>query len=218
MDALKIDSLPAIVEILKELLSTTIGSTVLAIFLFIYLLIKVPQLPLLRSLLSRKESRLKWLNDYSTTSRDEEFCKNVVEDIRDALIFEKATGIYAERAWRKGLVELHDRTGVSWVTMRRARKYMDIAIDGTVFIRQFKLGDRVEARFNTVMMWLFLAIATLLFITIMLFEPSVSLGAAGLLVTFLLVGFAMGAAHQNWPMHAANAINDKLRVTAHAAS
>ena len=152
-----------------------------------------------------------WLKEHSTSTSEEVYCKSVVEDIRDAMIFEKATGIYAEKNWRKGLVELHDQTGVSWTTMKRARKFMNMESDGTVFIRVFKLGDQIEAWFNAVMTLVFVAMSTLVLITILLLEPTASGMLTAIPLSMLLFGCAAVLAFQNSPKHAATAIREKLR-------
>lgn len=210
LELIKVEGLPAIVETIRNLLSTPVGSVVLAIFVFSYLVIKVPQVPLIQSLIGRKASRLMWLKEHSISTSEEVYCKSVVEDIRDAMIFEKATGIYAEKNWRKGLVELHDQAGVSWTTMKRARKFMRIESDGTVFIRVFKLGDQIEAWFNAVMTWVFIAMATVVLITAPLFKPTVLSLLSAIPLCILLFGCAVGAAFQNAPKHAATTIRDKL--------
>jgi hypothetical protein len=200
------------VETIRTLIGTPLGSSILAIVLFAYLLVKIPQLPLLQSILGRKESRLKWLNDNLTSMPDEAFCKSVLEDIRDAMIFEKATGMYAEKTWRKGLVDLHDRADVSWLTMRRARKFMDIEPDGTVFIRDFTWSDKFEAGFNTAMTWAFMSMATIVLITVLVVRPSLSFALTAIPLSLLLLGCAIGIAFQNASKHAADEINRKLKI------
>lgn len=210
LELIKIDGLPAFTTTVRELLGTTVGTLVFAAFLFSYLVIKVPQIPLFQWLIGLKASRLKWLTDHSTCMTDEVFCKAVVEDIRDAMIFEKATGIYAEKNWRKGLVELHDQTGVSWLTMKRARKFMSLELNGKVSLRGLTVGDRVEAWLNAAMAWVFLAMATLTFITLILIAPKLSIILTGIFLIIILFGCAIGAAVQNSPKYALTLINKKL--------
>lgn len=210
LDLIKIDGLPVVVTTIRELLATAIGTAVFAVFVFSYLAIKIPQIPLFQWLIGLKASRLKWLTEHTACISDDVFCKAVIEDIRDAMIFEKATGIYAEKNWRKALVELHDLTGVSWVIIRRARKFMSLGADGKINIRALTYGDRIEAWFNAAMAWLFLGMATLTFISILLIEPRLPVVLTGVLLLIVLFGCAFGAAIQNLPKHAVIMISEKV--------
>lgn len=205
---MKIEGLPSIVETVLGLLSTATGSIGLAIFIFIYLLSRVPQSTLAQSFFSRKKSRISWLKDLSLS--DDQRCRSVVEDIRNAMIFEQATGIYAENIWRKGLFDLHDRAQVSWTTMRRARKFMEIRSDGSIYIRLFTISDQIEAWFNATVTWVFIAMATIVLISVLVLNPTILTISTGMPLSVFLYACAVGAAFQNAPKHAANIINEKL--------
>ncbi|GGY48976.1 hypothetical protein [Pseudoduganella albidiflava] len=212
MELVKLEDLPSLLEVIRTMLSTALGSLVLGIVIFIYLVIKVPQVPLVQTLIGRKESRLKYLTESIACAADEPFCRTVVQDIRDAMIFEKATGIYAESKWRRGLVEMRDVTGVSWIIMRRARQYMDMNANGVLYIREFSLADRFEYRFNIMVMWIFLCSAVVSFLGALLLKLGLEITVASILVAILLVGSAMWAATQNWPQEAASNIRDRLNA------
>ena len=211
MELIKIDGLPAIAETIQKLLSTTPGTISLIVFLVLLLIIKIPQIPLIQSFNERKVKRLKLLQDHAASSTDELFCKSVVEDIRNAIIFEQATRIYAEKNWRKGLAELHDKTNVSWVVMKRAHRFMDIRLDGTIFIREFTWTDRFDSLFNSIMTWIFLILAAVVFIVGFIFKPSPLSIIYAMLLGFLLFGFAITAAFQNLPKSSADLLKKRLK-------
>lgn len=167
---LKFETLPNVVEIMLKLFSTTTGMITFAIFVLVFLPVKVPQLPLVQWFNERRSKRLKFFQENLSLITDKKFCKTVVEDVRNAIIFQHATKIYAEQSWRKGLVELHDKTGVSWITIKRAHRLMDISLDGIVLIKHFTLFDKFDRIFNTSMAILFLLSAFSLIIGL-IFSP-----------------------------------------------
>jgi hypothetical protein len=210
MDLIKIDGLPAIAETIEKLLSTTTGTISLIVFLFLFLIIKLPQIPLIQSFNERKSKRLKLLQDHASSSTDELFCKSIVEDIRNAIIFEQATRIYAEKNWRKGLAELHGKTGVSWVVMKRAHRFMEIRLDGTVYVRDFTWTDKFDYVFNLIMTWTFLVLAAVVFIVGFIYKPSPLSIFYSAILGVILFGFAITAAFQNVPRSSAIILKNRL--------
>lgn len=207
LDLTKIEGLPSLLKTIQDLLGTTLGSVGLAVFVFVSLLSKIPQSTLLQSYIARKHARIKWLSEHSTP--DEQYCRGVVNDVKSAMIFEQATGIYAEGVWRKALVDLQDETKMSWDTIKKARRFMELAPDNSIVIRQLSLFDKIDSWFNAAMTWLFIAMATILLISAFVLKPSIETIATAIAVSVLLFACAVGAALQNAPRHAAATIGRK---------
>lgn len=144
---------------------------------------------------------------------DEKFCKTVVEDVRNAIIFEYATKIYAERRWRKGLVELHDNTGVSWSTVKRAHRFMDIRLDGTIFIKEFTAFDKFDKLFNNLMIVFFL-LAVFVLIIGFIYNPNILSILQVLVFCIFSCGIATFSAFQKIPIYAAVLLKNKLNLIA----
>lgn len=210
LELFKITGLPVIAETISKLISTIPGMITLSVFALFVLLVKVPQVPLIRSFSQRKITRLKMLQEHLSTSTDELFCKSVVEDVRNAIIFEQATKIYAENTWRQGLVDLHDKARVSWVTMKRAHRFMDIALDGTVFLKDFTLANKADRIFNFLMTWIFLLLAAIVIIAGFVFSPSWASTSQAMLLGLFFFCVAVMAAFQNLPADAATQIKKRL--------
>jgi hypothetical protein len=210
VELIKIDGLPAVAEVIQQLLSTTVGTISFIVFVLLLLVIKIPQIPLFQSFYDRKLKRLRLLEEHYASCTDDLFCKTVVEDIRNAIVFEHATRIYAEKNWRKGLVELHDQTNVSWVIMKRARRFMKIGSDGSIFIRDFTLADKFDDLFNSIMTWVFLTIGVIVFVVGFIFNPTPLSIFYAMLVATLLFGLAVIAAFQNLPKSSASILKKRL--------
>lgn len=126
------------------------------------------------------------------------------------MIFEQATGIYAEKIWRKALVDLQGETKMSWDTIKKARRFMKLNSDDSIVIRKLTLCDKIDSWFNAAMTWLFIAMATILLISAFVLEPTIETIATAIVISFLLFACAVGAALQNAPKYAAAAIGRKL--------
>jgi hypothetical protein len=127
--------------------------------------------------------------------------------MRNAAVFQAATGIYAEGKWRKGLVKLHDKhPDTTWLLMRRAYRYMDMKPDGTVFVRDFNLWDKLERGFNIFMMLMFLSIGAGLIIAALVLKGSAAEVFASTIGGIFSFALAMWSLAQNLPMTAARKV------------
>ncbi len=210
MQIVRIADLPATLQTIRELVLTPLGTWLLALVVFGFLVVKAPQVPVVQWLIRFKLTRLDWLKEHAANTTDDIFCKEVVGDIRDAMIFERATGIYAERNWRQGLVELHNMTGVSWITIRRARRYMRMELDNKIHIRPLKFIDHLGAWLNATMAWILMGFATFLFISLVVLTFSLAQIMTGILMIALMLSCAYGSAIQNAPKHAVTLIHKRL--------
>jgi hypothetical protein len=209
VDLIKFETLPNVIEIILKLFGTTIGMFTFAVFALVFILVKVPQLPLVQWFNERKSKRLKFFQDHFSLITDDKFCKTVVEDVRNAIVFEHATKIYAERNWRKSLVELHDNTGVSWIVIKRAHRLMDIRLDGTVFIKDFTLFDKFDRIFN-IFMAIFFSSSVFFLIIGLIYNPGFLSNLQALAFCLFSFSIATFSVFQNVPYYAATRLRNKL--------
>lgn len=208
-----VQTLPQLVMAFEALAATTVGAMVLAIFLFIYLLTKVPQLALVQSMQKKKAERRTLLEEYLANPSRDPSCEAVVKDQRDGQIFEIATGINAEKKWRDGLVDLHNRSNVTWLEMRRAWRYMDFEGANVLQIRKFTGWVRAEKYYNYFMALGFVMMGTFTFILAAIQPPSSS-ALLAFLLSAALFAMAIWAVTQNLPMAAADKIRSRAAATA----
>jgi hypothetical protein len=142
------ETIPTVIATVRELLGTTAGTIALGVAVFFVIIFKLLHSPMFQAYVGRKATREKALEGYLASGSQDATTKSVVADLRNALMFQTATGIYAEEKWRKGLVKLHDNAGVNWLLMSRAFTYMDIKPDGTVYVKKFGAFDYLELVFN----------------------------------------------------------------------
>jgi hypothetical protein len=211
-----LQSLPELVKTLEALASTTVGAIILAVVFFGYLLTKIPQLALIQSMQKKKEEQKKLLEEYLVNSSSDPSCVAVLKDQRDGRIFEVATGINAEKKWRDGLVDLHNRTDVTWLQMRRAWRYMELA--GTELkIRPLTGWDRTEEVYNYIMAFFFFIMGTFTIILAVIQPPSLFVLMA-LLLASGLIALAIWAVAQNLPIAAARKIESRAASAAGGSS
>lgn len=202
-----IENLPALITAIKDLLSTTAGTIVVSIAVIAFLLFKVFHLPAFQAFMGRKELRTKVLQDYLSSTPTDTITKDVAAEMRNAAVFEAATGIYAEGKWRSGLVTLHNKhPDTTWYQMRRAYRYMDMRPDGTVFVRKFTPWDRMERFFNIAMMAVFLFSGAILITAALVLKASPAEVTASIVAGVLAFGMAMWSLAQNLPMTAARKV------------
>lgn len=195
--------------IIFKLLGTTTGTFTFSIFALVFVLVKVPQLPLVQWFNERKSKRLKFFQDHFSLITDDKFCKTVVEDVRNAIVFEHATRIYAEQSWRKGLVELHDNAGVPWIAIKRAHRLMDIRLDGTVFIKEYTLFDKFDRIFN-IFMAIFFSLSVFFLIVGLIYKPGILSNLQALVFCLFSLSIATFSVIQNFPYYAADRLRNKL--------
>jgi len=200
-----IENVPALITAAKDLWSTPAGAGVVILIVFIGLFYKIAQHPLFQSLMSQREARLKKLDAYLESASPNKSCMAVAADIRDALVFQAATGIYAEEKQRKGLVRLRDNAGASWLDMKRAQRFIDYSTS-PLSMKKLKVLDHVGYWWNVAMMWSFVVMAAVVLVAAFMYEPSISMIIGAVLLAAVLIFFAAWSIMQNLPMNAAKRI------------
>lgn len=94
--------------------------------------------------------------------------------------------------------------------MKRAHRFMDIALDGTVFLKDFTLADKADRIFNFLMTWIFLILAAIVIIAGFVFSPNWASISQAILLGLFFFCVAVLAAFQNLPADAATRIKERL--------
>lgn len=101
---------------------------------------------------NRKLEKLNlFLSDQSREGADIEMNK-VMHDIRDAMYFKGATGIYAEGKLRNRLMALHKSTSlnVSWRTIKRAMDFLEPDAFSSMKVKEFGWFDHIVFVINMI--------------------------------------------------------------------
>lgn len=198
-----VENSPTLISAVRELSATTLGAICLLGIAVAVAIYKCTQHPLFVSFLGRRDARAKHFEAYLMSSASDKSCKAVVADVRDAMIFQDATGIYAEAKWRKGLVKLREAKSASWLDMKLAKKYMELKANDTIVIRDFTKGDRAGYWWNVAMMVIFVIWALIVFIAALVSKPSLENVLLAIALSIALVVCAAGIIMQNQPLSAA---------------
>jgi hypothetical protein len=162
------------------------------------------------------DRRLKQLDSYLLTP---DFCDkntaNAILDIRNALYFKSATGIYAESRTRDAYIRLHEATShlITWKHIRRAQLYLEVDANGKTTVKEMDLLDRISYRYNQFLGYIILAIS--------IFLIGLAILPGSRTLTSFLFDFGSGVAaalfsafifSQNWPAYAAKKISKEIKA------
>lgn len=159
----------------------------------------------------KERKRLQQLEAYIENSEiADPIALDALKTIRDAFYFKIATGLYAEKAYRDNLIELHERTSssVTWKTIRLAKSYIEPDCKS---VKKIGFLGVIERIFYIISGFLMLIIAALLFIA---FWLSDGINGGQFIVWFGVTAIALALAYyafsQNLPFVAVNVLRKEL--------
>lgn len=209
--------LPAMADAFSRVFQGKYGLsfTVIAVFLVSwYFLFKANPSGLLAYHQTRRRSRFEALEKYlSEAEARDQSCVQTVREIYDAECFEQATGIYAERTKRAGLISLYSKVNgiASWRTIRTAEDFLEFDERGTATVRPFNRLDRITHRFHMICAKGTICIGTLAFLVIFLSPGNRLLGFfEGLGVYLLFLVFGGFLLRETMPYQCAEKIRTRL--------
>lgn len=201
-----IENVPALIAVARDLWSTPTGAGAVMFVICIALAYKLAQHPLFQSFMSQRDARLKTLEAYLESASPNKSATGVVAEVRDALIFQVATGIYAEEKQRKGLVRLRENANATWLDMKRAHRFIDYSTN-PLSMKKLKWTDTVGYWWNVFMMWVFVALAAIVLVAVFTYKPSPAMVIVGAIIAAVLVVCAAWTVMQNIPVNAAKRIH-----------
>lgn len=118
--------------------------------------------------ISQKRKRVEVLTASLADINADPNYSSVVRDILEAEQFQAATGIYAERKKRRGIVELYNRTSahVSWEVIRRAKEFLFFDSFGDVTMRKPSFYESSLFWVTFIGGWAFYFVATISYVVI----------------------------------------------------
>lgn len=173
------ESLKDIQEFLTELTNVIqIPTGLLIIALFIIWVIITKDFTNLFNLFERKTNkRLELIEKYiSNPDPDDKEALKAAQDQRSVYYFKVTTnGIYAEKKLRNKLIELHENSSakINWTMIRRALRFIEIADDGSIYIKEKTLTDKFGIIYvNTLAVLLFLSAISIAAVHLLLMDTS----------------------------------------------
>ncbi|GAA5784874.1 hypothetical protein [Chitiniphilus shinanonensis] len=209
-----VQQLPRLVEAIVAVSQSPLVMLIVA-FIFALWVFAKKDFSYIFGFIERKRSkRLGHLNDYVERPElaDSE-AMQVLRDLRDAHYFKVATGIYAEKGFRKSLIKLHQDTShlIGWPTIRSALAFIEIGSDGEAKVREPFLRENIERWYNNFTSGFFFVVGVFWLIFYWWVEKRTMEGVAiGFAAFVLFVGGAFIFRFQNFPYLASRKIKKEL--------
>lgn len=212
--------LPELVEAAIELFGTQTGVVIILALAgwLVFRLLSSNWLQFLELVERKSTQRIAALDRYvSAADSSDPVCVEVLRDMRDAYYFQSATGIYAERAARQALLELHriSPTVITWQRIGRAAQHLHYPNRGPAEVVKFSWLEYAFHWYTLVTAWAATLGGVLMALMILLIRPmSLTAGIFGFAVSAGSFALGIYMFTQRVPMVAAQRIKREVAFRA----